>query len=132
MLIRITNLLNRPRVFTLKNGDTFRLLAYEEKPLDKKQVTEEIECNIENGLLSGEQVPQAKPTFTQSSPSIASNVKQKVTVSFAPTGSSNFIPIRLTWLPDGFGLVTFVHVAETIGPPETCFVQFTILIKFIN
>ena len=62
MLIRITNLLNRPRVFTLKNGDTFRLLAYEEKSLDKKQVTEEIECNIENGLLSGEQVPQAKPT----------------------------------------------------------------------
>lgn len=51
-MFKITNLMNRPRVFTVSPKETFRLLAYETKKLEKKKVTEDMRKNEVDGLLN--------------------------------------------------------------------------------
>lgn len=60
-MLRVSNLLNRPRVFTLKDGKSFRLLSFETKELEKNKVTKEIENNAKAGFLLIEQLSKVTP-----------------------------------------------------------------------
>ena len=50
--MKIANLLNRPRCFTLDNGDTLRLLSYEQREIKDSLVTKEMKSNVQRGLIN--------------------------------------------------------------------------------
>lgn len=50
--MKIVNLLNRPRCFTLDNGDTLRLLSYEQREIKDSLVTKEMKSNVQKGLIN--------------------------------------------------------------------------------
>lgn len=76
-MIILTNLLNRPRVVRLKNGKSFRLLAYQGKVLEEGLLSESMKVDIEKGLLSVAQVPEEIPVVTESIKEEAEEVKPK-------------------------------------------------------
>lgn len=67
-MIKVTNLMGRPRCFTLANNSTLRLTAYGSKEIPKRLKSTKLDKDFKDSLINIQDVEELKKPKNESKP----------------------------------------------------------------